>query len=169
MEKVLLVIDGVAPDRKVFNYALELCLRIKAELKVLQIVRGQSLVNCFKTIKNTADQARQYFESSMMATAFAQAGEHETADDIMSEALKNFNKLLPEAGKIGVLCHHTMKSGATREEVVNYVRENKDVVIAVYDSAGENNPKSQGRKKKNALQSISRALSVPVVMVQDDA
>ena len=169
MEKVLLVIDGVAPDKKAFNYALELCLRMKAELKVLQIVQGQNLVDCFKTMRNTANHARKYFESSMMAAAFAQAGEHETADDIMSEAMENFNKLLSEAGKTGVRCHHTMKSGTTREEVVNYVRANRGVVIAVYDSAGEKDPKSQARKKNNALQAISRALPVPVVMVRDDA
>ena len=166
MEKILLVIDGVTPDKKAFTHAIELCQRIKAELKVLQIIRGQNFANCFKTFRDKANQAKQYFESSMMAATFAQAGEHETAEDIMSEAMENFNKLLSEAGNTGVKCHHTMKSGSTREEVINYVRENRDVVIAVYDAAGGKSPKPQGRKKKNAPQSILSAFPVPVVTVR---
>ena len=33
MQKVLLAIDGIHPDHKVFDYAVQLCKRIKAELK----------------------------------------------------------------------------------------------------------------------------------------
>ena len=43
MIKKLLAIDGITPDKKAFNYAVELCTRIKAELNILQIIRLQNL------------------------------------------------------------------------------------------------------------------------------
>lgn len=168
MEKVLLAIEGVTPDKKAFHYALELCLRIKAELKVLQIIRPRKFTDCLEKIKNTANQARQFLEDSMVAATFAEAGEHETADAMMSEALKNINKLIPESEKVGVPCHLTMKSGDPRKEIVNYVREHKGVVIAVYDAMGEKSPNSSNRKKKKALRSMTKTLSIPVVTIQAD-
>ncbi|MBW2197633.1 MAG: universal stress protein, partial [Deltaproteobacteria bacterium] len=41
MEKVLLAIDGMTPDRKAFRYAIALCKRIRAELSIFQIIRPQ--------------------------------------------------------------------------------------------------------------------------------
>lgn len=165
MEKVLLAIDGITPDKKAFNYAVELCMRIRAELQVLHIVNPQKITGCLELVKNTVSQVGQFFEDSMMAVTFAEAGEHDTADALMSEALKNIKKLLPESEKAGVPCHLTMTSGNAREEIVSFVRENKDVVIAVYDTMNDE-LESSARKKKNALKSITKALSIPVVTVQ---
>jgi len=169
MEKVLLAIDGVMPDRKAFNHAVELCLRIKAELNVLHIVRPQNITGCLQKMKQTAKQARKFFEGSMMAATFAEAGEHETADALMTEALENIKKLLPESEKAGVPYHLTMKSGDPAESIVQYVRAHRDVVVAVYDAANETCPHLGERKMRNALQAISKAIPVPVVMVQADA
>jgi len=169
MEKVLLAIDGVTPDKKAFHHAVELCLRIKAELNVLQIVRPQNITGCFQKMKHTASQARQLFEGSMMAATFAEAGEHETADALMTEALENIKKLLPESEKAGVPYHLTMKSGDPAEAIIKYVRAHRDVVIAVYDAVNEKCPQPGDRKMKNALQAISKAIPVPVVLVQADA
>lgn len=168
MEKVLLAIDGVTPDQKAFQYAVELCLRIKGELNVLQIIGQQKSAGCLAAIKNKASQAKQYIEGSMMAAAFAEAGEYETADELMAEARKNINKLLPESEKAGIPCHVTMKSGDAEKEIVSYVREHKDVVITVYDAA-DVATRPSAPKKKNALQALLKALPIPIVMVQADA
>ena len=169
MEKVLLAIDGVMPNRKAFHHAVELCLRIKAELSVLNIVRPQKITGCLEKMKRTANQARQFFEGSMMAATFAEVGEHETAEALMAEALENIKKLLPESEKAGVPYHLTMKSGEPAEAIVKYVRSHRDVVVAVYDAGHEKCPQPGDRKMKNALQAISKAIPVPVVMVQADA
>ena len=42
MEKVLLAIDGIYPNRKILEYAVDLCKRIKAELNILQVIEGGS-------------------------------------------------------------------------------------------------------------------------------
>lgn len=169
MEKVLLAIDGIAPDKKAFRYAVDLCTRIKAELDVLQVVRSKNLTGYLAKAKNTATQARLFFEGTMMATAFAEAGEHETADALMDEALKNINKLLPESENSGISCHLTMKSGDPKQEIVRFVQENKDVVIAVYDPPGERASKKGNRKIQKFIQSITDALPIPLVMVQSDS
>jgi len=169
MEKVLLAIDGVTPDQKTFRYAVELCTRIKAELDVLQVIRSKNLAGYLAKAKNKANQARLFFEGTMMAATFAEAGEHETADDLMNEALKNINKLLPESENSGIACHLTMKSGDPKEEIVRFVQENKDVVIAVYDPPGEKASTRGDRKIQKFIQSITDVLPIPLVMVQSDS
>jgi nucleotide-binding universal stress UspA family protein len=169
MEKVLLAIDGISPDKKAFNYAVELCTRIKAELNVLHIIRSQEANNFLEKAIHKAKHAKLLFEGTMVAATFAEAGEHETADDLMNQALKNINELLPESEKSGISCHLTMKSGKPSEEIVRFVQEHKDVVIAVYDPAGEKEKNTSDRKIKNMIRSITDALSIPLVMVQNDS
>jgi hypothetical protein len=169
MEKVLLAIDGINPDKKAFNYAVELCARIKAELNVLQIIRSQSINGFLGKAINSAKHAKLFFEGSMMAATFAEAGEHETADDLMNQALKNINKLMPESEKSGISCHLTIKSGNPNEEIVRFVRENKDVVVAVYDPTSEKKQNTSDLKVKKMIQSITDALPIPLVMVQRDS
>lgn len=169
MEKVLLAIDGIRPDKKAFDYAIGLCQRIKAELKVLQIVGNRKSTGCLNTVTTRAKQAKRLFEGSMLATTFAEMGEFETADDLMAEALKNINKLLPESKKAGVPYDLMMKSGDARAEIADYIRRHRNVVIAVYDPAGEKCPNPEKKGKGNRLQSVLESLPVPVVMVEPNA
>ena len=169
MEKVLLAIDGITPDKKAFDYAVELCSRIKAELNVLQIIRTKNANSFLEKAIHKAAHAKLFFEGTMMATAFAEAGEHETADDLMNQALKNIKKLLPESEKSGISCHLTMKSGNPREEIVRFVQEHKGVVIAVYDPTGEKEQNTSDQKIKKMIRSITDAIPIPLVMVQNDS
>jgi len=168
METVLLAIDGITPDEKAFYYAVELCSRIKAELKVLHIVKPQNLNNLLEKAIDKAKHAKLFFEGTMVAATFAEAGEHEAADDLMNQALININKLLPESEKAGIPCHLTMKSGNPSEEIVHFVREHKDVVIAVYDPTGEKKHNTSDPKIKKMIRSITDSLPIPLVMVQID-
>jgi len=167
MEKVLLAIDGITPDKQAFEHAVALCLRIKAELKILQVIRPQKITSCLKKMKSTAHQAKRFFEGSMMAATFAEAGEFESADDLMSEALRNINRLLPESKRAGVPCHLTMKAGEPMKAIAQYVRENRDVVVAVYDGADGRDSKTGERQKNNPLQASLSTLPIPVVMLRN--
>ena len=169
MEKVLLAIDGITPDKKTFTYAVELCSRIKAELNVLQIIRLQETNSFLEKAIHRAKHAKLFFEGTMVAATFAEAGEHEAANDLMNQALKNINKLLPESEKSGISCHLTMKSGNPSEEIVRFVHDHKDVVIAVYDPAGEKEQNTSDRKIKKMIQAITDALPIPLVMVQSES
>ena len=164
MKKVLLAIDGIVPDQKVFQYAIQLCKRIKAELNVFQIINPQNFSEYLKKVRQSAGNARSYFSSAMMAVTFAEAGEHDTAEEIMAVALKNYQRLLPESEKEGVQCHFSMKSGAPDQEIIDYVNAHRDVVDAIYDAARHENDKPK-QKKKTTPGRIRRKLAVPLVVI----
>lgn len=167
MKKVLLAIDGITPDQQVFRYAVELCKRIRADLKVFQIINPRKYKEYLKKMRSRAGHARRYLASSMVAATFAEAGEHETAEQIMSEALENMNRLLPETEKEGVQCRFILKSGAPDKEIIDYVNQNRDVVLAIYDSpARGRRDKGADRTEAAALRKIKRALLVPLVTMR---
>ncbi|MGD2150207.1 MAG: universal stress protein [Desulfobacterales bacterium] len=165
MEKVLLAIDGITPDRKTFCYAVELCKRIKAELKVFQIIRPQNYSKYLKEMRQKADYARIFIQGSMAAAAFAEAGEHESAKEIMAEASEQIRRLMWESQKQGVQCHFSMKRGNPETEIVDYVNYHRDVVLTIYNSSAENVDKTGIlSKKKNVVTSIKEKIAVPLVV-----
>jgi hypothetical protein len=165
MEKVLLAIDGITPDRKTFCYAVELCKRIKAELKVFQIIRPQNYSKYLKEMRQKTDYARIFIQGSMAAAAFAEAGEHESAKEIMAEASEQIRRLMWESQKQGVQCHFSMKRGNPETEIVDYVNYHRDVVLTIYNSSAENVDKTGIlSKKKNVVTSIKEKIAVPLVV-----
>ena len=165
MEKVLLAIDGIHPDQKAFGYALQLCRRIKAELSIFQIIRPQTYRRYLKKIRQNTDQARQYFESAMVAATFAEAGEHETAQEIMAEASAYVSQLLPASQAAGVACNLTVVAGNPVKEIVKYLRAHRDVVLAIYDAA--DHATGLVRLQPAVPGRIQHQLSVPLVVVNN--
>ncbi|MBW1895231.1 MAG: universal stress protein [Deltaproteobacteria bacterium] len=171
MEKVLLAIDGIAPDKKVLDYAVELCKRIKAELNILQLIDRRIYNNYLKKMQKGLSSAKKYFEDSMAAVAFAEAGEHETAIKLMPEALSNIKSMLPENQKEKIDYHLKMTGGNSGQEIIDYVEKNRDVVMAIYDPATDFQNKEDlhvedTEKRNNAIsKKIQRKLSVPLVVI----
>lgn len=166
MKKVLLAIDGMTPDRKAFRYAVALCMRIRAGLSIFQIIRPQYYREYQKKIRKRGLFARKFVEGSMVAATFAEAGEHETALDIMAEASKEIRRLLQESEEAGVHCYFSIKSGNPEKEIVNYVNDHRNVILTIYDASDPDvNEDANIFKKKNALAKITKELSVPLVTV----
>lgn len=167
MEKVLLAINGVKPSQKVFRYALQLCQRLKAELRVLQVIRPGQYAEYLKRVKKNAGQARRLIEGTMMAATFAEAGEHGTAKDIMAQARKNINQLLPESERAGVRYHLTMKSGRPCDEIIRYVNEHRDVVLTIYDGEPEGDPKRPvPTEDRDVARKVWQHLPIPLVTIR---
>lgn len=168
MEKVLLAIDGMTPDRKAFRYAVALCKRIRAELSIFQIVNPRYYREQAKKVRKKASLVRKFMEGSMVAATFAEAGEHDTALDVMAEASKEIRRLLQESEDAGVRCHFAIKSGNPEKEIVNYVNDHRNVVLAICDiSDHDANDAANIYRKKNALERIRKNLSVPLVTVHN--
>lgn len=168
MKNVLLTIDGMTPDLKAFRYAVALCKRIRAELSIFQIIRPQYYREYRKKIRKKGLLARKFIEGSMVAATFAEAGEHETALDIMAEASKEIRRLLQESEEAGVHCHFSIKSGNPEKEIVDYINDHRNVVLTVYDVSDRDvNEAANIYSKKNALERIRKVLSVPLVTVQN--
>ena len=168
MEKVLLAIDGMTPDRKAFRYAIALCKRIRAELSIFQIIRPQYYREYKKKIRKKGLFVRKFVEGSMVAATFAEAGEHETALDIMAEVSKEIRRLLQESEEAGVHCHFSITSGNPEKEIIDYVNDHRNVVLTIYDVSDHDvNEANNISRKKKTLAKITKGLSVPLVMVQN--
>jgi biotin synthase-related radical SAM superfamily protein len=165
MKQVLLTIDGMTPDQKAFHYAVALCKRIKAELNIFQIIRPRYYRKYMEKIRKNASLVRRVVESAMVAATFAEAGEHETALDMMAEASKQIEQLLQESEKAGVHCSFSIKSGDPEKEIIEYVNDHRDVILTIYDAYAVNGTVDIS-EKKSTLAKIKRNLSVPLVTVQ---
>ena len=168
MKNVLLAIDGMTPDQKAFHYAVALCKRIRAELSIFQIIRPRYYREYKKKIRKKGLLARTFFEGSMVAATFAEAGEHETALDIMAEASKEIKRLLSESKKSGVHCHFSMKSGNPEKEIIDYVNEHRNVVLTIYDASNQGAEQNGNvYEKEHVLAKIKKNLSIPLVTVHN--
>ena len=170
MEKILLAIDGIAPDSKIFNYTVALCKRMRAGLDVLQILGPRSYRKYLKKVKQGARHARIVFEDAMVAATFAEAGQHDIAEQLKTQASKNLNRLIPEAERErdGMHYHLVLKSGNPDEEIVRYVYDHRDVVLTIYDPSGAKDEREgASRKKRNAVRQIGQKLSTPLVIMRE--
>ena len=166
MKKVLLTIDGMTPDQKAFHYAVSLCKRIRAELSIFQIIRPQYYREYMKKVRKKTFLARKFMEGSMVAATFAEAGEHETALDMMAEASKEIKHLLSESERSGVHCHFSIKSGNSEKEIIDYVNLHRDVVLTIYDASDQGADQNANiSEKEHVLAKIKKGLSVPLVTV----
>jgi len=164
MRKILLAINGIQPNRRVFSYAVKLCKQLKAELLVFQVVDTGGHGGRLGVIGRKARWAMKILEDSMSAAAFAEAGEHETAHAMMVQARKQINDLLPETASAGIQCHFTIKAGAPEREIMRYARRHRDIVLTVYDSAlSDSQEEGPIHQERDVAEVIRQQLEVPVV------
>ena len=163
MEKVLLAIDGITPNKKAVLYAAELSKRIKADLHVLQVI-GQKYL---KGLGKRVSRARTFMEGSMMAAAFAEAGEHETARALKEEALNKINEFLPDSEKDAVHCHLSVRSGQPDKEILHYVNDHRNIVLTIYDAPDrDTNDTGDGHATSHVPVRIRKHLSTPLVVIR---
>ncbi len=166
MGKVLLAIDGISHSRKVFRYALQLCQWIKAEMEIVHVISPQSYRDYIERVQKGAGKARRSLQNTFAAAAFAEAGEHKTAAQIMAEAEKNGNRLLCESEKAGVHCRVTFKSGNPRKEITDFVKKHRDIVLTIYDEASEDPDPAEGGTAKTSHRKLLAKLKVPLVVIR---
>lgn len=167
MEKVLLAIDGISPSKQILHYAVQLSQRIRAQLNVLEIISPNRSKEYIHRVRRVANHTKRYFERSMVAATFAEAGEHEMAQELTAQALENLNQLLPESEKAGMASRLTLKPGHFAEEILKYVETHRDVVLAICDGTqGEDLTGRVLRKNTPAPREIIQNLSIPLVVIR---
>ncbi len=180
MEKVLLAIDGMMPDKQIVVYAAKLCQRIKAELNILHIIDPHVYAGYLKNFQRQVRRARDVFENSMMAATFAETGEHDTAKSLLDKASAQISRMLSESDKEAVKYRVQVRPGNTSQEIINHVKKNRDIVLAIYDDAIARkivNPTDDqghcghirktaktGRTHKINASALQKELSVPLVI-----
>ena len=167
MQRILLAIDGITPDKKALYYAVELCKRIKAELSVLEVISPRNYPRYIKNLGERVNQARRYVEDSMVAVTFAEAGDHEVARALQEEAQKKISQLLPESERDAVHCRLSMKSGSPDKEIVRYVNDHRDIVLTIYDTPeGQSDETVRERKTGSVPRRIREQLLTPLIVVK---
>jgi hypothetical protein len=167
MKKVLLVIDGITPDRAVFDYAVQLCSVLKARLNILQIVRAAHYEKYVKKLGKQVKRAKRHIEGSLVAATFAEAGEPEMAKEMMDKAYEDIKTLLPESEKADIQCQFLTKPGNSEAKIREYMNEHRDVVFTIYDAASQENNTLKGEKKnRKRCGEIRNNLPTPLVTIQ---
>lgn len=169
MEKILLAIDGSTPDSRIFSSAISLCKRMRTGLDVLQIIGLRSCKKHLKKVTQGARHAQSAFENAMVAATFAEAGQHDIAEQLKMQACENLEHLIPQSEKDGIDFHLTLKSGNADEEIVRYVSDHRDVVLTIYAASGSaNQPACESVIiKKNVVRQIGQKLSTPLVIMRE--
>ena len=165
MKKILLAIEGGAPDSRTFNYAVSLCKRMRAGLEILQILSPHTYRSYLKKIKQGARHAKSVFEDAMVAVTFAEAGQHDIVEQMKLQACEKLDRLIPEQERDSLEYNLTLKPGNPDDEIVRYVCDHRDVVLTIYDAAGIKDEK-EGRpdKKRNKIPAIAQKLPTPLVL-----
>jgi len=167
MEKILLAIDGSAPDNRIFSFAVALCKRMRTGLDVLQIIGLGRCKKHLKQVRRGTRHARSVFENAMVAATFAEAGHHDIAGQLKMQACKNLERSIPNPEKDGIDYHLTLKSGNADEEIVRYVSDHRDVVLTIYAaSATADQQAGESAIKKNVVRQIGQKLSTPLVIMR---
>ena len=167
MEKVLLAIDGISPSKQILQYAVQLSQRIRAQLNVLEIITPERSKDYVSKVRRVVNHTKRYFERSMVAATFAEAGEQEMAQELMEQALENLNQLLPESEKAGKACQLTLKQGHFPVEILKYVKAHRDVVLAICDGTqGKDLTDPVSTKNTPVPREIIQNLSIPLVVIR---
>ena len=165
MKKILLAIEGVAPDRGTFNYAVALCKRMRAGLEILQILSPRTCKNYLEKVKKGARHAKNAFEDAMVAVTFAEAGQHDIFERMKIQAHKNLDHLRPQPEGDDIEYHLMLKPGNPEDEIVRYVCDHRDVVLTIYDASGvKGEQECLSEKKRNKIPAIAQKLPTPLVL-----
>ncbi len=166
MAKVLLALDGDMPAEKALKYAASLCRRMSAGLAVLHIVRDEAK-GSFAKAKSAMKKIKMQFEGAMLAATYAESGEHDTAKRIIETTRKRIAEYVEKEEISGMEYIPVTGKKEPPAEIMRYVSENSDVVVAVYarcKPAGKGTKKA-GSDKSVMPGSILEDLDVPLVVV----
>ena len=169
MKSVLFATDHMTPNRKALDYAMMLCRRMTAGLEVLHILRvpnppGNSGNHRHPPIQPSGDAV----VSAMVTVTAAESGEHDPSDAFKAAAYHQFKEQLPDQPdtRIDYRCLVTGESTGTIIE--RYVRNHRQIVLAVFDPALHRDPSGAQKKEKcPAGGQVMPKLSIPVVLVKN--
>lgn len=160
MKKILLAIKGGVPREEAARYALGLAQRLRAKVEILQVINPGSNKKWRDMLRTLKDGAAG-FEAAMAAAAFAEAGEPKMAENIENIMTKAAQSLtyFEETGEEAVDYNVTIKIGDIEKEIVQFVENNRDAVVAVYDGPSEEN-------MGNPPQELHNKIPIPLVSLK---
>lgn len=104
-------------------------------------------------------QIGKYLEATQVAAAFAEVDEHDTARQVISQAIDDMTVITRQSADEGVACHLSYGTGSTEKEISWFVDNHPDVILAICDTSGQKTGSSIDR----SFDKIKQHLCVPVV------
>ncbi|MBW2090813.1 MAG: universal stress protein [Deltaproteobacteria bacterium] len=158
MKKILLAIAGPAPRPEAIKYSLGLAQRLKAKLEVLQVI-SPSVEKGWRKMVRGVKKGSHLFDEAMVTVTFAEAGEHQAAEQITKMMSMVTDKQGVSTGIDGPVDYEvTVRVGNPDEEIIHFIKDHRDVILTVYDTPAKT---SEGRASK----ALSQALVIPTVAV----
>jgi nucleotide-binding universal stress UspA family protein len=164
MKTVLLAIAGETPSRQALEYAIELCEKMKARLSILQVISVGKRKLSKSVLGAKMDNILKMFEKSMLEITFAESGETYEPPKLLQE-IQNKGYLESENGTARVILKDLkVVPGKISKEISGYIRDHREIVLAVYDDAAEpiNRKKKMGRGVPSR---IIENIKVPMVTI----
>ena len=163
MKQVLLVIDGETVTNAAFQYAVDLCKRMKAELGILQFMRKKCVDKCISDTGRGLKNLGRKLEATFAAAAFMEEGDDNTAREILSKPSPAVMKLLPRSKKAGVPCNICLSDEEPETELPEYVDNHQNIVLTILDSSRN---ASTSQRNGADLKTMKKKLPVPLAVVK---
>lgn len=160
MKRVLLAVDGLFPSKNVLLYAVQFCRRARAELDILQIINPAAYNSRIQKIRRLAGKAGQILERALVIATFAEGNAHDAARTLYDESFEAIKEMVPEEELDDLQCRCIVKVGDPETEIVNYVNENRNVLVTFLDASME---AEQAPGFRQTIQSVKRVLRMPLV------
>jgi len=162
MKQILLAINGDIPTKTVFQYSVDLCNRIRAELNILQFIKSGSLTRRLTDTHKKVGRLGKFLEDSFAGVAFAEAGSFSMADEMLSgvsdplrELIKNSQTRVPF--KVA-FSHESLET-----ELSSYIDQHQDIVLTIFDPATD--IRKHPQKYLATMAQIKKKLCIPLVTV----
>ncbi len=164
MKTVLFATDDIQPGKRLFDYALQFCCKMKAELIILQILHPRTYQGIVQTLKNGLEKTQSRIESALTAATLAEAGEPESARAVLRAGKQNIARLLPEPDEACLLRCIEQKIGEPDQEIYAYLQANPGIVLTFYDGTRGRSQKENRQGGFKLWERIPAELGIPCVM-----
>ncbi len=163
MKQVLLAINGDIPTNSVFQYSVDFCKRISAELNILQFIQNRKITHCISSTKNRVGRLGKFLEAYFAGAAFAEQGVFYMADEFLSGVSDPLRDLI-KFNKIGVPFKVTLSNGDPETELSSYIDNHRKIVLMIFDPSKD--MENQPKKYLATVEQIKKKLYVPLVVLK---
>ncbi len=164
MKAVLFATDDIQPGKRLFDYALQFCCKMKTELIILQILPPRTYQGIVQTLKNGLEKTQSRIESALTAATLAEAGEPESAKAVLRAGKQNIARLLPEQDETCPLRCIEQKIGEPDLEIYAFLQANPGIVLTFYDGTRDKSQKTNRQGDFKLWERVPEKLGIPFVM-----
>jgi hypothetical protein len=167
MQKILFTVNRIRPQKNVLHYAVQLCIRMKCPLLILQIINPQKCKSLLSNTYKKIHRAQRFLESTLTAAAYAQAGADEWARQCLEEGRRELEELLFIPQEAGVPCTVDQACGPLVKRLPAFLKSHPEVVMTVLDGQEGVSDRSRSSKIRLLQRKIPSQLGIPLIIPQN--